>query len=417
MKPRFGGSSIGIDVVEDLATASARLTANPHLRFGAVVEPYRPDLSDLQIAVRTWPSLELSAIERPIRASGAADILDYRDKYVAGEGMAGARRELPAQIPPELERRSADGGRARSPALAAVRGVARIDFLSDGRDVRGQRGQHHPGLPGPLPVGRPGGAVRHAARTTCWTRPPATHPRLLGRRGRRDGAPFGRIDRRQVGLRRLAVHRLQLLPDERILVDIRPHWLFLSGPWRRRVVTSAWVWPSTSAYPHTTVAVHWIEGLVVAVPCLWLAARAARWRTTSLVLTSVRLVEQWGTLHRRYSELPLSDVASVVVVQSLPRRMVGSGRLGLVIRSEGEVRLDRRRPQAGRPAAGDQPAAAPPARGPGRRGAGRASSGTPRRRARSRPVVSGRAATVPSEACTRQAGVGQASMSTAPGAA
>jgi D-alanine-D-alanine ligase len=134
VKPRFGGSSIGIDVVEDFATAQARLSANPHLRFGAVLEPYRPDLSDLQVAVRTWPSLELSAIERPIREQGSADILGYRDKYVAGEGMAGAKRELPAQIPSELEKALRQAGE-RIAALAGVRGVARIDFLSDGSQL------------------------------------------------------------------------------------------------------------------------------------------------------------------------------------------------------------------------------------------------------------------------------------------
>jgi D-alanine-D-alanine ligase len=32
VKPRFGGSSLGIDVVEDAPTAVARLGANPHLR-------------------------------------------------------------------------------------------------------------------------------------------------------------------------------------------------------------------------------------------------------------------------------------------------------------------------------------------------------------------------------------------------
>ena len=131
VKPRFGGSSIGIDVVEDLTTARARLHANPHLQAGAVLEPYRPDLTDLQVAVRSWPELQLSAIERPLRTSDTADILDYRDKYVAGEGMAAAPRELPAEIPDELdaELRSAA---IRVAALVSVRGVARIDFLSDG---------------------------------------------------------------------------------------------------------------------------------------------------------------------------------------------------------------------------------------------------------------------------------------------
>jgi D-alanine-D-alanine ligase len=133
VKPRFGGSSIGIDVVADAATAAARLGANPHLRFGAVVEPYRPELTDLQVAVRSWPDLQLSAVERPIRASGAADILDYRDKYVAGEGMAGANRELPAQIPSDLEKELRQAAETVA-GLTGLRGVARIDFLSDGEE-------------------------------------------------------------------------------------------------------------------------------------------------------------------------------------------------------------------------------------------------------------------------------------------
>lgn len=134
VKPRFGGSSIGIEVVEDFATARARLDVNRHLRSGAVLEPYRPELSDLQVAVRTWPQLELSAVERPIRADASSDILDYRDKYVPGEGMAGARRELPADIPSELEKEIRQDCE-RIADLAGVRGVARVDFLSDGREA------------------------------------------------------------------------------------------------------------------------------------------------------------------------------------------------------------------------------------------------------------------------------------------
>ncbi len=134
VKPRFGGSSIGIEVVEDFATACARLGVNRHLRPGAVLEPYRPDLTDLQVAVRTWPHLELSAVERPLRNEGSADILDYRDKYVAGEGMAGAPRELPADIPSELEK-AIRLASEKIADLAGVRGMARIDYLSDGREI------------------------------------------------------------------------------------------------------------------------------------------------------------------------------------------------------------------------------------------------------------------------------------------
>ena len=131
VKPRFGGSSIGVEVVADLATARARLDANPHLRRGAVVEPYREDLFDLNVAARTWPRPELSAVERPLRSTASAEILGYADKYVGGEGMASAPRQLPAELAPSLVSALHDAARTVV-RTAAVRGVARIDFLSDG---------------------------------------------------------------------------------------------------------------------------------------------------------------------------------------------------------------------------------------------------------------------------------------------
>jgi D-alanine-D-alanine ligase len=134
LKPRFGGSSIGIEVVADVATARARLSSNPHFALGCVVEPYRSDLADIQIAVRTYPTLNLSAIERPLRRSDHSEILDYRDKYVGGEGMVSAPRELPAVMPEsqaELVRRST----AQIAEVASVRGVARVDFLCGDEEV------------------------------------------------------------------------------------------------------------------------------------------------------------------------------------------------------------------------------------------------------------------------------------------
>ena len=135
VKPRFGGSSIGIEVLEDWdsVTAFAR-SPQPHLRAGAVVEPYKASSYDLNIAVRTHPSLQLSAIEKPIRSTEGASILDYRDKYLGGEGMVSAPKELPAQISAEWEASIRDMATRLVP-LAAVRGIARIDFLADGDDL------------------------------------------------------------------------------------------------------------------------------------------------------------------------------------------------------------------------------------------------------------------------------------------
>ena len=138
VKPRFGGSSIGIEVVEDMATATALIEWSVHMRSGAVLEPFRPELYDVQVALRSWPDMEVSAIERPLRSPGRAgsaanEILGYTDKYVGGQGMASAPRELPADLPAKL----ADelrGAARRIGELALVRGVARIDFLTDGSE-------------------------------------------------------------------------------------------------------------------------------------------------------------------------------------------------------------------------------------------------------------------------------------------
>jgi uncharacterized membrane protein YdbT with pleckstrin-like domain len=136
----------------------------------------------------------------------------------------------------------------------------------------------------------------------------------------------------------LADPRLQLLPGEKPLVDIRPHWSFLTGPLAASVVAIAVGVTLDFAIPHTSIGVHWVEGLVVAVPCLWLAVRVVRWRTTSLILTSHRLVERWGVLSRRQAETPLAHLASVTVVQTLVRRIVGTGRLELEFRGDDEIR-------------------------------------------------------------------------------
>ncbi len=135
----------------------------------------------------------------------------------------------------------------------------------------------------------------------------------------------------------MAARRLPLLPGERVLVDIRPHWSFLTAPLLVSLVTVAVGVALDVGIPHTSVGLHWVEGLVVAVPLGWLALRSVRWRTSSLVLTSVRLVEQWGVVPRRRWERGLAEIASVTVVQSLVRRLFGTGRLVFEMHDEDEI--------------------------------------------------------------------------------
>ena len=126
VKPRFGGSSIGIEITDDLSAVGALVRTSPHYRSGAVIEPYLADAVDLNISVLTHPAVRLSAIERPLR--GDARIYWYADKYLGGDGMASAKRELPASVPESVATAITDAAK-RVVEIALVRSVARIDFL------------------------------------------------------------------------------------------------------------------------------------------------------------------------------------------------------------------------------------------------------------------------------------------------
>lgn len=134
VKPRSGGSSIGIEVIDDIDTGYALLKSSLHLRAGAVVEPYRRDLWDLNIAISTYPQFGTSLIERPLRQDSGA-IYDYAGKYMGGgEGLNAAPRELPAQISAQLAERVRELAE-KVAVLTGLDGICRIDFLTDGEQV------------------------------------------------------------------------------------------------------------------------------------------------------------------------------------------------------------------------------------------------------------------------------------------
>ncbi|AVG23561.1 D-alanine-D-alanine ligase [Pontimonas salivibrio] len=142
VKPRFGGSSIGIEIVDDIDTARALADSSPHLKNGAVIEPYRADIVDLNISFRTYPTLELTALERPLRgdkdaeSSGAGGVYSYQEKYLQGEGGAGlthAPREFPAQVPDVVASRAVELATAVA-EVTRLTGIVRVDLLWDPAD-------------------------------------------------------------------------------------------------------------------------------------------------------------------------------------------------------------------------------------------------------------------------------------------
>jgi membrane protein YdbS with pleckstrin-like domain len=129
----------------------------------------------------------------------------------------------------------------------------------------------------------------------------------------------------------LPTRRPPLLPAEQVLVDVRPHWVFLTGPLVVALVTVAAGITLDVSIPHTSVAVHWVEGAVVAVPCAWLAVRFVRWRRSWLMLTSYRIVDQWGAARGNQIDIPLDSVERVVVDQGPIRRLLGTGAIDVAV--------------------------------------------------------------------------------------
>lgn len=127
VKPRFGGSSIGIEVAEDWPTVLALKRSSRFFDQGAVVEPFLVGSRDLQVAVRTYPGWEMSAVEAPARSGDG--IYSYDQKYLAWGGEVSSGRELPASLDEATEKGIAGLAR-RVTDVAGLRGIARIDFLA-----------------------------------------------------------------------------------------------------------------------------------------------------------------------------------------------------------------------------------------------------------------------------------------------
>jgi len=97
VKPRFGGSSIGIEVIEDWADvvryAGARRV--PTLSGGCVAEPFRAEAYDVNVSVRGYPVMALSLFDPAPAARRRRPDPVLLGQVPGWGGMVSAPRELP----------------------------------------------------------------------------------------------------------------------------------------------------------------------------------------------------------------------------------------------------------------------------------------------------------------------------------
>ena len=125
LKPRFGGSSIGVEIINDIDTAKRLVNNSDLYSKGAVIEKYLENSIDLLIGVRNFPKLDVSEIEKPIKNE---TLFSYSDKYLENGGLEGSKRELPAELDKDLQENLIKLVKKIN-NLIPTRGIYRYDFL------------------------------------------------------------------------------------------------------------------------------------------------------------------------------------------------------------------------------------------------------------------------------------------------
>jgi uncharacterized membrane protein YdbT with pleckstrin-like domain len=128
----------------------------------------------------------------------------------------------------------------------------------------------------------------------------------------------------------VAFPRKLLNEDEQVVVDLRPHWWFFSGPATLLVASLIALIVARHAADWAILALAGVSLTAL----VWFAGRYARWATTSFAVTTDRIVYRAGVLAKHGIEIPLDRVNTIFASQSFLERLLGAG--DLVIESGGE---------------------------------------------------------------------------------
>jgi uncharacterized membrane protein YdbT with pleckstrin-like domain len=120
----------------------------------------------------------------------------------------------------------------------------------------------------------------------------------------------------------------RLLHDgEGVYLDTRPHWSVLFVPTLETVVVLG---AEAAGFVLWSSAPVWFGWVLLAIGLVALGrfiGRFLSWRSTELVVTSMRVVYRKGALRRQSLEIPISSVQNVEYRQRIGARILGKGEL------------------------------------------------------------------------------------------
>jgi uncharacterized membrane protein YdbT with pleckstrin-like domain len=130
----------------------------------------------------------------------------------------------------------------------------------------------------------------------------------------------------------------KLLADhEKIVFDLKPHWIALAAPvaWTALFIAVWIVGYRLLDGGGSQDTMRWILSVLALAGIFYFSAfPAAKWATTHFVLTTDRLITRHGIIAKHSREIPLERINDVAFSQSILERFLGAG--DLMIESAGE---------------------------------------------------------------------------------
>lgn len=136
----------------------------------------------------------------------------------------------------------------------------------------------------------------------------------------------------------MAFPRKLLNYGEEIILDLKPHWLFIalqSGVLTAVIIVAIIVFGMTSSWTGVGDTIStWIVAFGFVAAAFWFGLTYLRWVTTMFVLTTDRIISRSGIVSKHGTDIPLERVNTVLFSQGVLERMVGAGDLTVESASE-----------------------------------------------------------------------------------
>ncbi len=135
-----------------------------------------------------------------------------------------------------------------------------------------------------------------------------------------------------------------LTDDEELVLDLRPHWWYLTPAGLVLAVTL--VIGLAALLNDWFSVLNAAVGVMVLAAIGWFGITYMKWTTTNFVVTNERVISRHGIVAKHGIEIPLDRINTVFFSQSLFERMIGAGDLGIESAGEGgrQTFTDIRRP-------------------------------------------------------------------------